>query len=81
MKKIDLWFWALATSSKGNPFVAVITIMCFYVMFAFAEASIETLFFGEHFLHWLDPIFALAFMTAAGYSVWQCAKYQMHKEI
>jgi len=81
MKKIELWFWALATASKGNPFLSVITVMLFYVMFNLLESQLERLIFGDRFLHWADPFIALMFIAASAYSVWMCARYEMQDKI
>lgn len=70
---------AIAISSKGNPALAVLTVFLFYMAFNGVEASVETLIFGERFLHWLDPIFQLLFMGYAGLTVWYCAAYQVPK--
>lgn len=63
----------LARAAKGNPVISTATVMLFYVMFNFMEAMIETLIFGERFEHWLDPLFQLAFMAYAAFSVYACA--------
>ncbi len=70
---------AVAKSANGNPVTAVLTVMLFYCMFTFVEASIERLIFGERFEHWLDPVFGCAFICYAAYVVWMCATYQMER--
>jgi hypothetical protein len=77
MKAIKKSASAIAISSKGNPVVAVLTVFLFYVAFNAMEASVETLIFGERFLHWLDPVFQLIGMAYAGCVVWYCAAYQV----
>ena len=73
MDKINLMTVHLARASNGNPVLSTATIMLFYVMFNLVEASIEMLIFGERFVHYLDPIFALIFMGYAAYTVCICA--------
>lgn len=67
----------VAAASGHNPAIGTLTVWLFYAAFCFVEAAIETLIFGEHFLHWLDPVFALLFMAFAGGVVWACAKAQL----
>jgi hypothetical protein len=47
--------------------------MMFFSMFNFLEAVIEEVFFGERFVHILDPFFILLFIVYAAYVVWWCA--------
>ena len=79
MKVISKSAAAIAVSSKGNPVIAVLTVFLFYVAFNGVEASVETLIFGERFLHWLDPIFQLLAMGYAGLTVWYCAAHQVNE--
>lgn len=65
--------YALGLASKGNPFVAVATVILFYFMFTVLEAGVEKLIFGNRFEHWLDPVFNVAFIFFAAVTVWQCA--------
>lgn len=79
MKPIRESVLALAAASHGNPIVSSVTVITFYVMFSFLEASAEKLIFGHRFEHWLDPIFIIAFMAYAAYSVYGCAIYNSQK--
>lgn len=63
----------LAESANGDPIIAIIIIMLFYIMFYVLEASIEKVIFGERFEHFLDPIFGAMFIAYAGYAVAACA--------
>jgi hypothetical protein len=69
----------LAHSTEGNPVNSTLVVMLFWLMFCVFEAGLERLIFGERFEHWLDPLFALAFMGYAAYSVWFCALYNARK--
>tara|TARA_R100000657_G_C4578463_1_gene41558 strand:- start:159 stop:407 length:249 start_codon:yes stop_codon:yes gene_type:complete len=73
--------YALGLASKGNPFIAVVTVFVFWIMFSAMEAGIEKLIWGERFEHWLDPVFILIFMGYAGLAVWQCAIINYNKVI
>lgn len=73
MNKFELFTLALARASKGNLIVSTITVMLFFVMFTLFEAGVETLIWGDRFHHWLDPVFQMAFIGYAAYSVWMCA--------
>lgn len=64
---------ALAESANGSPITTTLVIMLFYIMFNMLEASIEKVFFGERFEHFLDPIFGAIFIAYAGYAVMACA--------
>ena len=78
--KIKLSAAAVAKASDCNPFMAVATVMLFYVMFDIFEAGVEALIWGESFHHWLDPIFQLAFMAYSAVVVWECAIARVWKE-
>lgn len=71
--KIKLSAAVLAKASDFNPFIAVATVMLFYIMFNMFEAGVETLIWGDRFHHWLDPLFHLAFIAYSGVAVWECA--------
>lgn len=66
---------ALAASAEGNPIISVVVVGLFYMAFNVFLASFEQLIFGERFEHLLDPVFSLAFIGFAGYSVYGCAVY------
>ncbi|RKQ97100.1 hypothetical protein C7446_2519 [Kushneria sinocarnis] len=70
---ISLAAYVLAKASGGNPVVSTVTVGIFYLMFSILEAGVEKMAFGKRFEHWLDPVFALAFMSFAAYAVWKCA--------
>ncbi|GGA80534.1 hypothetical protein GCM10011369_23080 [Neiella marina] len=65
----------IAKAASGNPAIAVILVGLFYLAFNHGLALVETLIWGERFEHWLDPLFCLAFIVYAGYSVYGCALY------
>lgn len=65
--------YAVGLASKGNPIVGFLTVFLFWLMFSILEAGVEKLIWGARFVHWLDPIFMLAFMAYAGLVVWKCA--------
>jgi len=80
MNKLQKMTYSLAKASDGNPFTSTITVMLFYFMFNIFEAGIEKLIFGEHFEHWLDPVFQLSFIAYSAYAVWWCAVFKSSKE-
>lgn len=55
--------------------VTTVVVMMFYVAFNVVLASVERLFFGERFEHFLDPVFSLSFIAYAAYCVYGCAKF------
>lgn len=67
--------YVIAAASRGNPVLAILSVMLFYLLFDLVEASIEKLIWGDAFSHWLDPIFAVFFMAFSGLTVWKCAVY------
>ena len=67
--------YRLAQACDGSPVTSTIVVMLFYVAFNFVEANIEVLIFGEMFAHFLDPVFALAGIGYAAYSVYWCAVF------
>ena len=67
--------YRLAKACDGSPVTSTIVVMLFYVAFNFVEANIEVLIFGEMFAHFLDPVFALAGIGYAAYSVYWCAVF------
>lgn len=81
MKKFKEAFYVLAEASGGNPVLAVVTVMLFYVMFNLLVAQLEKLIFGERFEHFLDPVFVLFFIASSAYSVWRCAIYNSKQAI
>lgn len=80
MNRLQTATMALAKASSGNPVMSTATVMLFYVMFNLVLASIEKLIFGERFEHWLDPVFASAFIAYSAYSVYYCALFNSRKE-
>ena len=65
----------VAKSADGNPVIAVLVVMFFYIMLNTAMASIEKLVFGERFVHYLDPLIGCAFIAYAAYVVYACAVF------
>ena len=63
----------LAEASGGNPVISTLTVMIFWLMFNVFEGILESLIFGEKFSHWLDPFFALVFISYSAYAVYWCA--------
>ena len=63
----------VVTASRGNPVTSVLVVGLFYVAFNLLEAMIEKLIWGKRFVHWLDPVFALGFVSYAGLTVWACS--------
>ena len=60
-------------SMADNAAGAVVVVMLFYFGFSAIEAQIETLIFGDRFIHFLDPIFSVLFMAYSGVVVYVCA--------
>lgn len=79
MNKLEKSLYVLAQSAEGNPVITTATVILFWMMFTVVEASIEKMIWGERFEHWLDPIFAAAFIGYAAGSVWFCAAYNSTK--
>lgn len=71
----------LAASADGSPVSTTIVVLLFYLMFTILEAGTEKLIFGERFAHWLDPLFASAFIAYAAYAVYACALYNSAKGV
>lgn len=71
--------FTVADSSKGNPITSTLLVMLFFLMFNVFEAGVETVFFGDPFQHWLDPIFSLCFIAYAAFCVCACAVYNSKK--
>lgn len=79
LRSIRSHAYAIAVASKGNPVLAIMTVMGYWGMFIFVEVGIERLIWGERFEHWLDPIFNVCFIGFAGLVVWECAVFQTVK--
>jgi hypothetical protein len=75
MNKIQTATYRLAQACDGNPIESTIVVMLFYVGFQVIELSIEKLIFGGPFVHFIDPLSAMAFMAYAAYSVYWCAVF------
>jgi hypothetical protein len=73
LAKLDTSALVIALAAKGNPVIAALCVLLFYFAFNGIEGIIEKLIFGKYFVHWLDPIFALAFASYACLVVWNCA--------
>ena len=69
----------IAISSEGNPVIAVITVILFWLAFNVIEAAVETLIFGDRFVHWIDPLAGIAFISYAAWCVWICAEVKVVK--
>lgn len=69
----------IAVASDGNPVIAAGTVFMFWLAFNLIEETVEKLIFGERFEHWLDPVFGVAFMAYAAWTVWICAEVQVGK--
>jgi len=80
MNKLQIYTLALAKASRGNPVVSTCTVIIFYVMLSFCESQIEFLIFGERFVHWLDPVFNIIFISYSAYAVWYCAALNESEE-
>lgn len=78
---IKLITHALVRASDYNPIISTLTVILFYIMFNLIEGTIETLIWGDRFVHWLDPIFQIGFMAYAAYAVWVCAECQIEEEL
>lgn len=80
MSKLKHSALMVAKASKGNPVIAVATIILFYVMFNTLESVVEILIFGKRFEHWLDVIFGIVFIGYAAYSVYWCGIYNLMQD-
>ena len=80
MNRIKRSALLVAKSSKGNPVLATVTIILFYVMFNTLESVIEILLFGKRFEHWFDVLFGIIFIAYAAYCVYWCAIYNLMDE-
>ena len=80
MNKLEKVTFALARASDGSPVISTATVMLFYVMFCVLEAIVEKLIYGDHFEHWLDPVFILAFIAYSAYAVYWCAMFNGTKD-
>lgn len=65
----------LASAAKGDPVLATIVVILFYLLFTAFETTVERAAFGKSFPHLLDPIFAGFFIAYAAYAVYACAVY------
>lgn len=79
MNKIQQATYRLAQACEGSPISSTVVVMLFFLMFNMVEANIEKLIFGERFEHFLDPIFALAFIGYSAYAVYWCAVFNSTK--
>ena len=70
----------LARACQGNPVLAMIVVAFFYLATNAIYAMIETLIWGDRFLHWFDIPTALAFMAYGAYAVYYCAAYHKYRE-
>jgi len=73
VNRIQQSTYRLAQACKGSPISSTVVVMLFFVMFNVMEATVEKFIFGERFVHFLDPIFALAFIGYSAYAVYWCA--------
>jgi len=79
VNKIQQATYRLAQACEGSPISSTVVVMLFFLMFNMVEANIEKLIFGERFEHFLDPIFALAFIGYSAYAVYWCAVFNSTK--
>lgn len=79
MNKLQAATFLLVKASNGNPIISTLVIVIFHVAFDRLEMKIEILLFGEHFVHWLDPIFILGFIAYAVYAIWIGGIYKISK--
>lgn len=80
MNKLKHSSLILAKASKGNPALATVTVILFYVMFNTLESVIEFLLFGKRFEHWVDVLFGIIFIAYSAYCVYWCAIYNLMDE-
>lgn len=81
MTKFQTLTCRLAQACEGNPVMSTILVMLFYLMFGMVEATVETLIWGNRFVHFMDdPVFSLMFMAYAAYAVWWCAVLNSSKK-
>lgn len=76
MEKIYQSAKVIVAACDLNPIFSIVVVGLAYLAFNLVEAMIEDLIFGERFLHWLDPIFGLAFIAYGGLCVYQCAYWK-----
>lgn len=67
----------LTVAANGDPVTTSLATMLAYLCFSSVESMIEKLIWGEHFLHWGDPIFAVIFIGYAVYLTRHCAMYRI----
>lgn len=79
MIRLQLATLALARAADGNPVISTATIMLFSLMFNLLAGCVETLIWGERFVHWLDPLFLLFWIGYSAYAVWMCAVHNASK--
>ena len=79
MNKFQAATFRLAQACDGSPVSSTIVVMLFFIGFNRFEMSIETMIAGKPFHHFLDPVFALAFMAYAAYAVYYCAIFNSTK--
>ncbi len=71
----------LASASGGNPIISTVIVILFFVMFNFLMGAIEKVWFGKAFMHLIDPIVIIAFISYSAYAVWYCAVFNsMNKQ-
>ena len=71
----------VAVAANGNPVIATIVNMLFFLAFTSLEAQVEELIWGARFHHWMDPVFALAFIAYAAYTVYACALFNSGERV
>ena len=71
----------LCKACDNNPIFTTVMIYLAMVFFNMLEAVVEELIFGEHFEHWLDPIFMGCFIAWAAYAVSVCAKLKIIEKL
>lgn len=77
-KVIRLAAWVVH-ACDGNPVLAILTVLLFFLMFNLFEYTFEVLVWGKHFLHWFDLLFIGCFIAFSAVCVWQCAAFNMWK--
>lgn len=79
MNKIQQATFKLAQACEGSPISTTVVVMLFYAMFSVFEATVETVIFGNRFVHFLDLFFQLAFIGYSAYAVYGCAVFNSTK--
>lgn len=70
----------LSVASRGNPVVAILTAGLSFLAFNTLEAEIETLLFGQRFLHLLGLAFLAAFIIYICEVIRCCAAYNEYNQ-